>query len=104
VFETDDKDGSALWACPLQKLEAIADAACTSRIRMEKIDSPILRFCAVVPKRPSDLELESPLAGNEKVGRPLSCDLGSIARHLPKIVAYQLEQLRFAIWADSGTK
>src|SRR5436309_11627309 len=69
MFVANDDDSFAFGSVECTQLEAVADGADVSFVRVQEIDRPVFCLFAVVSERSSNLELESPAASDEEVWR-----------------------------------
>jgi hypothetical protein len=97
---------AALRSVPIEllQLQAIAQEANVAGVGMKHVYGPVLSLSSIVAKRTCDFEFERPLIRNQQIGRPLSLDRLAVERQRSKVFGDCSEELRLAVWSDTGSE
>ena len=80
VLITYSHDCTPFFTIILREFQAISNSANVPRIRVQKINRPILRFLTIVPKRPNQFELDGPLFRYQEIRRASSNGRAAVSR------------------------
>jgi hypothetical protein len=95
---------ASFWTLVHCKLITVANCAHIAGVRMKKIYRPAFCLPSVVPKRPSNLELDCPFVRDQEIRVSLRTDGAAVLRNLIQMSGNELDQLRLSKGSNAWLK